>query len=267
MGIKKIILLLITTSLLCASCSNEEEEPQISGYEGTLTIHARYADGKYDDGFDPLKYDVKTGNDISNIILPNKDGMMDGHPVIAKGIYTSKKEKTKVKASQLKNFDGTFSDLYVVYYYKAGVADEKYYIDFEKDFDGEYTNYKGLNLTICKGIMTSQFGDFQLSSSVIKRGTPDCYCDSGELKINSETLTIDNSKKRNQSMNYGNDGFYYEIDHEGNSSESRDLTISYVLVHLFFNLVSDYYQKSQSLLEFYFLGKNTLSIDYDLPSE
>ena len=263
MGIKKIILLLITTSLLCASCSKEEKEPQISGYEGILTIHARYADGKYDEQISPMTIGIKIGDDLSELELPNKNSW-DGHPGIVKGIFISKKEKTKVKASQLKNFDGTFTDLYVLYYYINLEENPKYSINEKKDFDGEYTNQKGDKINISGGVLTGYYRDITFVTTPLKRSYSHDYC--------FESATIIEGKKQTSSQDLlesSSSGLTYmfgkaTIDDSGTEDFINDLTISCVFSSFYYSCVEEYYQERLSSLDFCFSKPNAFSIDYDL---
>ena len=263
MGLKKYILLLIAASLSCVSCSNEEEEPQISGYEGILTIHARYADGKYDEQISPMTIDIKIGDDLSEIELPNKDSW-DGHQGVIKGIFVGKKEKTKVKASQLKSFDGTFSDLYVLYYYINLEENQKFSIDEKKDFDGEYANHKGDRINIDGGVLTGYYRDITFVTTPLKRNYSHDYC--------FESATIIEGKKQTSSQDLlesSSSGLTYmfgkaTIDDSGTEGFINDLTLSCVFSSFYYLCVEEYYQERLSSSDFCFSKPNTFSIDYDL---
>lgn len=257
----KVLLFLVIFPFILSSCSNNEEEQPLSGYEGALTIHARCIDGKYDGEFNPLTYSVHIGDDISGLKIPDKKGVFDGHPVLAKGIFVSKKEKTKVKASQLKNFDGTFSDLYVLYYYLNGKVNDNQYIDAQRDFDGDYFNQSGDKITIDHGIISCEYKGFNLVSTVIKRDST-CYCDDAILTDKNDQIKTSELQGMSYEFKLFDTGLI--LNSEGTSVDHVDLTKRCVFVSIFWDLVSYYLNENLPYTEFYFTGNNYLSIDYDL---
>lgn len=257
----KVLLFLVISPFILSSCSNNEEEQPLSGYEGALTIHARCIDGKYDGEFNPLTYSVHIGDDISGLKIPDKKGVFDGHPVLAKAIYTSKKEKTKVKASQLKNFDGTFSDLYVLYYYLNGKVKENQYINPSEDFDGNYTNLKGDIIQIDQGIISGKYGELDFVSTAIKREDP-YYCDDAVLSDGSKELKTSEINLASHAIKFYSTGNI--LNNEGTAVDYFDLTKRCVYLPFLCDLVSEYYDESKNPIEFHYIGNNDLSIDYDL---
>lgn len=262
MGLKKFVLLLAIISSLFSSCSGEDDQP-LSGYEGVITIHARFADGEYDNQIASTNIDVRIGDDLSLIELPNK-GIWDGHPGIVKGIFIGKKERRKIKASQLKSFDGTFSDIYVLYYYIGLDGNQKICIDEKKDFDGEYFNCKNNKISLVDGVMTGDYRGVTFVTSPIEKVMDYKYrfdnavIYDGDKEVHSENLMRQNTSGLEYSFGK------VILDENGEQQYVSDLTMVNILSSFYYMCMREYYQESMPMLDFCFSKPNTFSIDYDL---
>lgn len=236
-------------------------------YNEEITIHARPVDGEYDsDNQQTIVYKTNIGCDISDLTIPEKHAW-DSHALITRYIYIDKEETTLVKASQLKRYDGSFHDLYVVqYYYDLGPNNEEKCLNPLVDYDGEYKNYKGDTLVIENGRISGNYGDITFSTGEIKVNLP-YECTIEEMSFNIDG-TIVTQETHPELLNYSGLSLptylgFKQID-DGSFKMISDITR--IGVQFFYPMEAYELLKGKSLgpiSDFYYIRNNNFSIVYD----
>ena len=264
MGLKKYLSCLMFVFMIGA-CSNRT--PSIAPSSDSLqsiVVHAREGNCQYDDFYASMTFNTIVGSDISNFKMPTK-AVYDDHPVLIKGIFVDKEETTLIKASQLKKYDGSFHDLYILYYY-IGNTDDEYCFDPTTDFDGEYTNSRGNRLTINRGELTGNFGDIHFTTSNIEKNQTIDY------KINRITYYFDDIVVYSSDLGQDNleGGFSYRlcnyyIDGNNLTTIKNDVTKCGILFLYLCDAIEKYKnEEPPEIAAFLYTKNNTFSIDFDL---
>ena len=225
-----------------------------------IVLHVRYANGVYDREISSSKISVEIGKDISLIEIPNKD-VLDSHPGIISGIFVDKQEKTKVKASQLKEYDGSFKDLYVVYDYIDYEGNNDFCINEKSDFDGEYLNYKNEKLTIDNGVIAAISSNFGINSEIEKNKSLG-YC------VNTATITMDGTAYSLNDFDHIDNSVNYFLGYYSYDNKEtlfhNDLTKCGFILNVFYDAACNIKQENLDIKDFIYYKNNTFSIDYDL---
>lgn len=253
MHLSKIILSSII-ALCSLTCCNDISY-------NNVTIHARYADGFYDKSIGSINISVEIGSDISFINLPDKE-IWDSHPGIIKGIFVDEKETTKVKASQLKAYDGSFKDIYVLYNYIDYEENDEYCIDEKTFFDGEYLNYKNESLTIANRHITSVASNYSMSAELEKNRSLGYCVKTATFNVNDSLYSLDDFDRLDKSINFSLG--YFSCNENQEISFKNDLTKCLCMLTVFYDAACKINQATLEIQNFIYYKNNTSSIDYDL---
>ena len=260
--IKTVKLLILCGALTICSCGKSKEPV----FTDTIATNFRAINQEYDpQKLTPNYYQTYIGDDISYLGFPSGH-MWDDSAYVISRIYTDKEETKLVKASQLKNYDGSFHGLFAVgkYYYSDTMQLENC-VNHLTEYDGEYTNCLGDKMIIENGKIRGTYSEYSFSTTEIIALPPGYY------DFETVTITIDGQDYDANDLSEGEaSGFnpcnirvYQNEKHQWKAKQ--DLTKFGFCFSMLDICLSDYFEDWDKPLEtFYYMRNNDFSIDYDL---
>ncbi len=246
---------LLTFSLSCfflIGCApGDATERSIELEKDQITVHGRWAGSNEDASTKIINLNV--GDSISGILKNPMEGYWSA-PNRPIGVYLDAERTTKLKTSQLLNWDGSFHDLYV---YSEVLGN----IDINTYFSGTYYgNEEDRYLNISNGAFTMNFDGNVITGNIVL-GDHDLEYLMTNVVFNGAPLS---EFKDYEDYNYYVDGFEITDELGFSSTQYETRTINCSAIFLFFKLVDGHFQTFEEYMCNYFTQNNYFSIDYDL---
>ncbi len=250
---------LLTFSLSCLfllGCAPVEEEPEpvIELEENQIAIHGRWAGRNKDASVKIITLNV--GDPIVGILQDPIEGYW-GSPSRPVGVYLDAKRTTKLKASQLLNWDGSFHHIYMY----SDLTDD---INISEFYSGTYYgNEEDRYINFSNGSFTMNFDGSVITGDIVL-GEHSLYFNMVNVVFNGIPATEFVDYDPYNLFNYMPEAFQIQ-DQLGLSTtgyESKSIVCDELLP--FFNLVALSGNPREYNYSLIFTQNNNFSIDYDL---